>query len=243
MTEAGYQVFAPTPESVAWAEAALHVAEAILADEALKAQWLRHGKTWFVGVDVLPNDAIGAVDGVPLRGAWQDHAPAGFALHPAQISAMYPGYPQQDPEETDGNHRFRRNRHAAHVDGLLPIGEKRRRYLKEPHAFILGLPLTDIEASPLMVWPGSHLVMGRALIEAIGNAPPDQVDLTDAYQAARRVVFETIEPVALQAPKGGAFLLHRHLLHGVAPWTGAETAPRIHAYFRPQFDDSREWLS
>ncbi len=53
--------------------------------------------------------------------------------------------------------RFRLNRDAAHLDGLLPIGPDKRRMVKEPHAWILGLPLNacGAGASPLVVWEGS----------------------------------------------------------------------------------------
>ena len=45
---------------------------------------------------------------------------------------------------------------------------------------------------------------------------------------------------------GEALLLHRHILHGVAPWTeGAEgpDAGRMTAYFRPEFPHIADWLS
>ncbi len=52
----------------------------------------------------------------------------------------------------------------------------------------------------------------------------------------------------LTAPPGGAILVHRHMLHGIAPWAQAATAPpegRMIAYFRPNFrDDTRaDWLT
>jgi hypothetical protein len=56
----------------------------------------------------------------------------------AQVSVCYPGYPKPMDGETDGQHRFRRDRDAAHVDGLLGLGQPKRRFLKEPHQFILG---------------------------------------------------------------------------------------------------------
>jgi hypothetical protein len=48
-------------------------------------------------------------------------------LHRAQVSVTYPGYPAPDPEESDAAHRFRRDRDAAHLDGLLPVGPEKRR--------------------------------------------------------------------------------------------------------------------
>ena len=56
-------------------------------------------------------------------------------------------------------------RDAAHLDGVLPVGSDKRRMVKEPHAWIVGLSLNaaDAGAAPLVVWEGSHLVMGAAL--------------------------------------------------------------------------------
>ncbi|QFT59425.1 hypothetical protein FIU94_11380 [Sulfitobacter sp. THAF37] len=240
----GYRVFGPDPATCRWAGAAHRVALKLAADPEVRAQNLRHGATWFVGVDALPNAPDGSIDGVPLAGRWRKAVTPPENWHPAQLSIVYPGYPRQDPEESDANHRFRVVRHAAHVDGLLPEGAARRRYLREPHGFILGLPLNSATAAPLMVWPGSHLMMGEALRRAIGRHDPADVDLTDAYADARRAVFKAIAPLAVSADPGQAILMHRHLLHGVAPWSAQATAPpegRMIAYFRPQIG-AADWL-
>ena len=245
LSDAGFVVFEADPRVTRWAAAAREAGTALARDPQVRAANLRHGETWFVGVDALPNDAFGAVDGVPLAGPWEDHITAPATWHAAQLSIVYPGYPAQDPVESDANHRFRITRFAAHVDGLLPEGPARRRYLREPHAFILGLPLNRCAAAPLMVWPGSQQIMGTALRAAIGDQDPATVDLTDAYQAARRRVFEEIAPQPVHATPGQSILLHRHLLHGVAPWAAADTGPsegRMIAYFRPQTTATR-WLS
>ncbi|WP_255449605.1 hypothetical protein [Shimia ponticola] len=224
-----------------WAKVAAQKAEQIACDPDMRRQWLRHGDTWFVGVDALPNAPDGSVDGVPLTGAWEGIVDAPSIWHPAQLSIVYPGYPLQDADESDAAHRFRLNRNAAHVDGLLPEGPDRRRYLREPHAFILGLPLDECQASPLVVWPGSHHVMRAALAEACHGHDISKFDLTDVYQATRRHVFETIEPVDVRAVPGQAMLLHRHMLHGVRPWNGPGQERKV-AYFRPQFSDVFRWL-
>lgn len=245
--DSGFQVF---PEEIAvaqWANAAHQVALDIVHDPAMRADNLRHGNTWFVGVDALPNHSDGSINGVPLTGAWQARVALPVAWHRAQLSVVYPGYPIRDQDETEAAHRFRCVRHAAHVDGLLPEGPHRRRYLRECHAFILGLPLNDADAAPLMLWPGSHVAMGNALRAAIGGQDPVHVDLTDAYQAARRAVFDCIEPVAVVAKPGQAILLHRHLLHGVAAFGQSQIAPpegRMIAYLRPEFANGAEpWLA
>ncbi len=240
----GFTVFEADPDVLRWATAAHAVACDVAADPEVQAANLRHGDTWFVGVDALPNDPDGSIAGIPLRGPWAAHIPPTSTWHRAQLSIVYPGYPAQDADETDANHRYRRTRHAAHVDGLLPVGPTRRRFLREPHAYVLGLPLNVSDAAPLMVWEGSQHIMGDALRAAIGDEDPTQVDLTEAYHAARRKVFETIVAQPVYTKPGQSVLLHRHLLHGVAPWETIASAPpegRMIAYFRPQFS-ALEWL-
>ena len=237
----GYCVF-PFERAVAdWAAAAAIAGRAVLAEGGER----RHGRTWFVGVDALPNDTDGAVNGVPHCGAWRSFVQAPAQWHRAQLSVVFPGYPRQDPDESDAAHRFRVLKDAAHVDGLLPEGPSRRRHLREPHSFILGLPLDETEAAPLVVWPGSHRQMGRAFAAAFANVPAadwGEVDVTDVYQAARKAVFADCPRVEVNARPGQAILLHRHLLHGVAPWTeGAKGDMRMIAYFRPQ-GPMQDWL-
>ena len=231
----GFTTFAHDAGVARWAEVAGKRAAALAQDPTLQAANLRHGKTWFVGVDVLPNAVDGSVDGVVLNGAWRSHVPD-MPLHPAQVSIIYPGYPLRDADESDANHRFRRNRSAAHVDGLLPHGPARRRFPIEFHSYILGLPLTSARQAPTVVWRGSHEIMQAALRDAIGDRPPATVDVTEAYQAARREVFATCEKVALPMAPGEAMLIHRFALHGTDPWEGEATLPngRMIAFFRPQ---------
>ncbi|PJI91474.1 hypothetical protein BC777_0302 [Yoonia maricola] len=229
----GYVVFPHDPKVLAWVKAARRIGLKVLANGGAR----RHGNTWFVGVDALPNAPDGSVEDVPLAGAWRRYVDAPLQWHPAQLSVVFPGYPQQDPDESDAAHRFRRNRDAAHVDGLLPEGPDKRRHLREPHGFILGLPLDDSSASPLVVWRGSHKIMRAAFRDAYAGLKPEHwgdVDVTDVYQTTRRAVLETCERIAVSAAPGQAILLDRHLLHGVAPW--AQNAPgdmRMMAYFRP----------
>ena len=251
---AGYQVFGPDPEVAEWLETAGPAALACARDPDLRARWLRHGGTWFAGVNVLGNDAAGRVGGAPLRGAAlraAEEVTGPLALDPGQVSVTYPGYPSQDAGESDAAHRFRARRDAAHLDGLLPVGPDRRRMLKEPHGWILGLPVTDCGAgaAPLVVWEGSHDLM-RARLGAVLRDHPreawDEVDLTDAYHAARREAFETCPRRELSARPGEALLLHRLVLHGVAPWQAGAGAPpegRAIIYFRPHLPGGiKDWL-
>lgn len=226
-----------------WAEAAETAADKILQADPAR----RHGGTWIVGVDALANGPDGSIAGVPLRGAWRGLIAAPDQWHRAQLSVIFPGYPGRDPEDSDAAHRFRLSRDAAHVDGLLPEGPARRRHLREPHGFILGLPLNPVSAgaSPLIVWRGSHHVMRAAFAAAFAGVPVDQIgeiDVTETYQAARRAVFESCARVPVEAAPGQAILLDRHLLHGVAPWQArARDKCRMIAYFRPLVA-AADWL-
>lgn len=120
---------------------------------------------------------------------------------------------------------------------MIAEGPDRRRRIRERHAWILGLPLTQADpgASPLVVWEGSAGIIRDALT---GHPPDtrDEVDVTETYQAARRRCFETCRRVPLTARPGEALVLHRLCLHGIAPWQmGAKAPPegRMIAYLRP----------
>ena len=241
----GFEVFDADAQVLRWAKAAHNAAVALSADPEIRVTNLRHRETWFVGVDALPTAPDGSIEGVALRGPWQRRIITPKVWHRAQLSIVYPGYPRQDLDESDANHRYRIKRAAAHVDGLLPLGAAKRRFLREPHAFILGLPLNTANAAPLTVWPGSQHIMGAAFRDLVGDIDPQSVDLTDGYHAARRQCFEQITPQQIIATPGQSILLHRHLLHGVAPWEAGQHAPpegRMIAYFRPEFSDA-EWIA
>lgn len=235
----------PYDASVAeWAARARPIAEACVADPVQRARWLRCGGTWFVGVNVFPNDAAGAVAeaGVPpLAGAPIDFVKnvlgLDVALDRAQVSVCWPGYPQPSAGESESAFRFRRDRDAAHVDGIRRH-EGRRRRLGEAHGFILGVPLTETaaEAAPLVVWEGSHEIIRRALRARLNDVPEERwidEDITETYVAARRECFDACRRVTVHARPGEAYLIHRLALHGVAPWAAADGGERMIAYFRP----------
>ena len=241
MTGVGWRRLGPDPALAAWARAAFPLAVQAIADSP--EPW-RCGGTWFVGVDALPNTADGAVGGVAFP--WSVLPLDRVRLHRAQLSVMRAGYPQPSSDETPAAFGFRKSRDAAHLDGLLPIGPDRRRMIREPHAWILGLPLTDSRAAPLVVWEGSHQIMAKALFARLQPHPPEtwaEIDITDAYQAARAQVFATCNRVALPAGIGEATLLHRLTIHGVAPWQGDDHGDRIIAYFRPHLPSVTEWIT
>lgn len=233
------------PGIAAWAQAAAQVAEAAASGSA--EPW-RCGGTWFVGLDALDNDAAGSVGGVKFP--WDEVGLDPVALHRAQLSVVRAGYPQRSDDETDAAFRFRLNRDAAHLDGLIAEGPDKRRRVVEPHRWIVGLPLNraDAGASPLVVWQGSHRIMREGLLAALAGVPQAEwgnADITDAYQAARKRVFAECARVELPGAPGEAVVLHRLLVHGVAPWAQdaqAAGAGRMVAYFRPLAGSVAEWL-
>lgn len=251
----GWCVFEHDPALSDWVATVHDVATEISQDPDWKAQWLRCGGTWFAGVNALPNDSEGRVKGgIRLGGHaanFIEDVYGGLNVDQAQISVVYPDYPRPMDGETDAAFRFRRDRDAAHVDGLLPLGPDRRRHLQEPHSYVLGVPLveTSIEASPMVIWEGSHIIMQRAFRTVLQGVDPTgwaQVDLTDIYQEARRECFEQCRRTIVHAQPGEAYLIHRLALHGVAPWEEGAVAPpggRMIAYFRPELADISEWLA
>lgn len=251
----GWITFSADPALVTWVDAVRPRAIAAVNDPEQRARGLVCVGTWFVGVDALDNDAAGSVVGVALAGIARQAADALFGrlpLHRAQVSVTWPGYPRPRAGESDAAFRYRQRRDAAHLDGLLAEGAGRRRFMREHHAWILGLPLTacDPGASPLVVWRGSHHVLRRALLRACAGHSPatwSDLDVTDAYATARAEVFETCERVELHAAPGQAYLVHRLALHGVAPWADGAKAPaegRMIAYFRPLLPGgAQQWLT
>ncbi len=150
-------------ELLDWVSAALPAArDAVRAPE--NADWHVCEGTWFIGVNALPNEADGSVDGkTPLRGrAVETVAALGFSIRRwdrAQISVIYPGYPRPREEESAAAFAYRKYRDAAHVDGLTRVGSGRR-MLHEPHAFIMGVPLTRVGPSTSYIFGCKSLIFG-----------------------------------------------------------------------------------
>lgn len=239
-----------------WVDNCLPYARAAVQDQS-HAKWLRCGGTWFAGVNVLPNrDDSSLADGAKLTGEAIDFIHRvlqirDIAWDQAQISVCYPGYPQPMPSESEAAFRFRRARDAAHVDGFLREGPQRRRHLREHHRFVLGIPLVefDQQASPLVVWEGSHELVRTAMKARFNHLAPDRwgdEDITEAYHAVRNQIFERCDRVPLWAKPGEAYLIHRLALHGISPWLdGAEASPdgRMICYFRPEISGAESWLN
>lgn len=240
---------------LAWVNSVLPVAREVIAASENK-QWLRCGGTWHAGVNILPNDKTGALPSGPaLGGKAIDFVRTGLAMRDvawdrAQISVCYPGYPLPMDDESQAAFRFRRDRDAAHVDGLHREGPDNRRYLREHHRYILGIPLVKVSegASPLALWEGSHRIVGTAFEKVYGTLNPARwgdIDVTDVYRETREKIFQTCKRITVTARPGECYLLHRLTMHGPSPWQdGADAGPdgRMIAYFRPTFADPGDWL-
>lgn len=235
-----------------WIEAALPEANNALQDRT-NAHWLRCGGTWFAGVNVLANRADGSVaDGPPLQGDAIDFIhrilkPRAFEWDRAQVSVCYPGYPKPMESESSASFVFRRDNDAAHVDGLLPEGEQRRRHLREYHSFILGIPMlaADQNASPLVVWEGSHHLVREALMQRFKDLAFEhwgEQDVTECYHRIRRRVFQQCRRVSIIANPGETYLLHRLAVHGIAPWGDSASQSRMICYLRPETIKTEAWL-
>ena len=250
--ERGWTTFGADPQVLDWLDASEAAARHSLTDPAFE-QWHRCGRTWFAGVNALANDETGAVaSGPPLGGEVvrfaANRAGGPFAWDRAQVSVCWPGYPKQGEGESNDAFAYRCKRDAAHVDGLLPVGPERRRFLREHHRFILGLPVgrADAAASPFVLWEGSHRMVRETLAAAFGDRPPAtwrDIDVTGVYHALRRRIFAECRRVVVTAGRGEAFLVHRLALHGIAPWRGqAAVGERMVIYFRPESGDPAAWL-
>jgi hypothetical protein len=251
----GWCKFGSDTSLLSWIEAALPAARAARHDPA-QAKWLRYQGTWFAGVNALDNNAAGEVSGSgPVQGQVIDFIAAelgleGIAWDRAQVSICYPGYPQPMSGESPDRARYRCDRDAAHVDGLLREGRQMHRHLREYHGFILGIPMVefDLAASPFVVWEGSHEIIRSRFAERFDGIAPEQwgeEDITEVYRAAREQAFASCERVTVHARPGAVFLAHRLVLHGMAPWGETAVAGpdgRMICYFRPNIFGPREWL-
>lgn len=252
--EKGWAQLSSDAALAAWAETARQAGIAAAESPELAHWWQCEG-TWFVGVDALPNDPDGVLNGLGLGQRLRSRVealvgPMG-ALHPAQVSIIRPGYPKPREGESATGFGYRQKRDAAHVDGLRLDRKSGVRCCAEYHAYVLGIPLNnaDEKASPMVLWEGSHIIMQRALKAALAPYPQEvwsTVDISAPYKEARKKVFETCLRRQMTARPGEAYVLHRHLLHGVAPWdegASASAEGRMVAYFRPETQDGIvSWL-
>ncbi|MFT5115945.1 MAG: hypothetical protein ACI8P9_005304 [Parasphingorhabdus sp.] len=239
-----------------WVRHALPCAKAAIISPDF-AQWFRNNNTWFVGVNALPNDPLGRVGkSSHLQGKVTDFIKRlmpdeTFQWDQGQISVCYPSYPQPWEGETEAAHQYRLKRDAAHVDGLAREGPQLKRHLREHHAFILGIPLVSApaDASPVVIWEGSHQITRDCFKEYLQHIHPDNwgdVDVTKRYHELRKQIFHSCNRIELAVQPGECYLIHRLAMHGIAPWRNKQLGyndGRIICYFRPELDDPGKWLS
>lgn len=251
----GYTVFDQDADLLAWVRHALPAARRTMQDESY-SHWWRYDNSWFVGANSLPNDETGRLaGGPPLAGSPinfvdTEIAPGRFDWDMAQISVCMPGYPRPSDEEPASAHRYRMIRDAAHIDGLRRVAPDRRRFLDEYHGFILGIPMAEFnqDASPFVVWQGSHQIAQSAFQQEFSDLSPDnwgERDVTDVCHIVRTQIFTECARIELHCRPGACFLVHRFALHGMAPWGQNAVATddgRMICYFRPEISDRKRWL-
>lgn len=233
--------------------------QAVAADE--NQHWLRHGGTWFAGVNVLANDGQGRVkNGIALQGLVAAFLELKLganlsALDRAQISVCYPGYPKASEDQSSTSFAYRLRRDAAHLDGLLrdpTFGDNPpERYIRENHDYILGIALSEANcvAAPFVVWRGSHQKVHQHFSQYLQDIPPQKwvdVPIRETYQALRKKCFDNCDRIELPLQRGQAVVAHRLLLHGTAPWdnkASADSDGRMLCFFRPASLSPQDWLA
>ena len=207
--------------------------------------------TWFVGVDALENDTNGALGEISLSGPFESLMKRTEArgLHAAQVSIIFEGYPKPRDQESESSFNFRLKRDAAHVDGLIADFPGGPRKLKEPHAYVLGIPLNQAPkgASPVVVWEGSHHLISKAFNSLFLNRDPEKwkdLDVREVYMQTRKRIFEKCKRRVLHANLGESYMIHRLCLHGISPWDfeikNFNEGRKI-AYFRPELQHLARW--
>ena len=251
----GWQTLPRDQSVLDWTSCVRTWVDAKLIAKQFSPSQLRCGGTWFAGVNFLENKGSGEFNGISFSGHSVAEILKQFGVYfdgwdSAQVSICYPGYPKKMNEESTAAFEYRKKRYGAHVDGIIPVGINKRRFLKEPHAFVLGIPLSDFNkyAAPLVVWEGSHKIIRSMIWEKLKNFDPQSwtnIDITENYHEARRIIFNTCKPKIITAPVGSTYIIHRHSLHGIMPWDkrgDSEASGRMIAYFRPKLKKLEYWL-
>ncbi|MDG2474003.1 MAG: hypothetical protein P8M50_01840 [Paracoccaceae bacterium] len=141
-----------------WVANAKKIAKQKFNSNDLDEKQFRCGGTWFVGQNFLKNNLSGklnniAFDGLAVNSILERYGKYYKGWDEAQLSICFEGYPRLSDSETSKSFAYRKNNFGAHVDGILPIGESKRRYAQEWHAFIFGIPLVNFNefAAPVVV--------------------------------------------------------------------------------------------
>ena len=236
---------------VRWANAANSKIISKLKNKEIFDNNLTCQGTWFVGVDALENDTDGALGEISLSGPFESLMKRAEArgLHAAQVSIIFEGYPKPRDQESESSFNFRLKRDAAHVDGLIADFPGGPRKLKEPHAYVLGIPLNQAPkgASPVVVWEGSHHIISKAFSSLFMNRDPEEwadLDVREVYTQTRKSIFEKCKRRVLHANLGESYMIHRLCLHGISAWDfeikNFNEGRKI-AYFRPELQHLTRW--
>ena len=234
-----------------WANAANSKITSKLKNKEIFDNNLTCQGTWFVGVDALENDTDGALGEISLSGPFESLMKRTEArgLHAAQVSIIFEGYPKPRDQESESSFNFRLKRDAAHVDGLIADFPGGPRKLKEPHAYVLGIPLNQAPkgASPVVVWEGSHHIISKAFSSLFMNRDPEEwadLDVREVYTQTRKSIFEKCKRRVLHANLGESYMIHRLCLHGISAWDfeikNFNEGRKI-AYFRPELQHLARW--
>ena len=236
---------------VRWANAANSKIISKLKNKEIFDNNLTCQGTWFVGVDALENDTDGALGEISLSGPFESLMKRTEArgLHAAQVSIIFEGYPKPRDQESESSFNFRLKRDAAHVDGLIADFPGGPRKLKEPHAYVLGIPLNQAPkgASPVVVWEGSHHLISKAFSRLFLNRDPKEwahLDVREVYIQTRKSIFEKCKRRVLHANLGESYMIHRLCLHGISAWDFEVknfNEGRKIAYFRPELQHLGRW--
>ena len=135
------------------------------------------------------------------------------------------------------------------LDGLIAEMPGGPRRLKEPHAYVLGVPINQApeNASPMVVWEGSHHLMSSAFKRFFLNQNLNEwenLDIREIYFEARKEVFRKCKRIVLHANVGESYMIHRHCLHGISPWDPKNVSfseGRKIVYFRPELEKLADW--
>ena len=125
--EKGYREFGYDEQVAKWAEFAKKKGNRILADPAQLQKWLQCEGTWFVGVDVLPNDSRGDFINTQFPNVFKSFM-SKINLkpyHKAQLSVIFPGYPKPRIGDSEAAFEYRRKEMRLTLMGFYQLVKKK----------------------------------------------------------------------------------------------------------------------
>ena len=106
----------------------------ILADPAHLQKWLQCEGTWFVGVDVLPNNSSGDFTNAKLPNVFKSFMDKINLkpYHKAQLSVIFPGYPKPRIGDSEAAFEYRRKEMRLTLMGFYQLVKKKDDILSSP---------------------------------------------------------------------------------------------------------------